>query len=69
MVFYESPHRIIKTLYQFSEFFGEERGISISREITKFYQETIRGTTSTLIDHFEEKKPKGEFVITVEGKK
>jgi len=69
IVFYESPHRIIKTLYQFSEFFGEEREISISREITKLYQETIRGTATTLINHFEEKKPKGEFVITVDGKK
>ena len=69
MVFYESPHRIIKTLSQFLECFSEERKISISREISKMFEETIRGTTSEILYYFEQKKPKGEFVIVVEGKK
>ena len=69
MVFYESPHRIIKTLSQFSEYFSEERKVSVSREISKMFEETIRGTTSDILHHFEQKKPKGEFVIVVEGKK
>ena len=69
MVFYESPHRIIKTLSQFSEYFSEERKVSISREISKMFEETIRGTISEVSYYFEQKKPKGEFVIVVEGKK
>jgi 16S rRNA (cytidine1402-2'-O)-methyltransferase len=69
MVFYESPHRIIKTLAQFSEYFSEERKVSVSREISKMFEETIRGTTSEVLHYFEQKKPKGEFVIVVEGKK
>jgi 16S rRNA (cytidine1402-2'-O)-methyltransferase len=69
MVFYESPHRIIKTLSQFSEYFSEERKVSVSREISKMFEETIRGTTSEVLHFLEQKKPKGEFVIVVEGKK
>ena len=69
MVFYESPHRIIKTLAQFLEYFSEERKVSVSREISKMFEETIRGTTSEVLHYFEQKKPKGEFVIVVEGKK
>ncbi|MBT4737762.1 MAG: 16S rRNA (cytidine(1402)-2'-O)-methyltransferase [Flavobacteriales bacterium] len=69
MVFYESPHRIIKTLTQFLEYFSEERKVSISREISKMFEETIRGTISEALHYFEQKKPKGEFVIVVEGKK
>ena len=69
MVFYESPHRVIKTISQFAEYFGEERKASVSREISKIFEETIRGTISDLTKHFENKKPKGEFVIIVEGKK
>ena len=69
MVFYESPHRIIKTLAQFSEYFSEERKVSVSREISKMFEETIRGTTSEVLHYFEQKKPKGEFVIVVEGNK
>ena len=69
MVFYESPHRIIKTLAQFSEYFSEERKVSVSREISKMFEETIRGTTSEVLNYFEQKKTKGEFVIVVEGKK
>lgn len=69
MVFYESPHRVLKTLNQFSKYFGESRIISISREISKLYEETKRGTISALIEYYKEKKPKGEFVIIVEGSK
>ena len=69
MVFYESPHRIIKTINQFVEYFGEDRKASVSREISKMFEETIRGSVSEILRHFEEKKPKGEFVIVVEGKK
>ena len=68
MVFYESPHRIVKTLSQFMEYFGEERSISISREISKMFEETKRGTIKDILQHFEQKKPKGEFVIIVAGK-
>jgi len=69
MIFYESPHRIIKTLKQFSEYFGEERKVSVSREISKMFEETKRGNLMEVLQYFEEKKPKGEFVIIVEGKK
>ena len=69
LVFYESPHRIIKTLTQFVEYFGDKRRVSISREISKFYEETHRGTISDLLSQFKIKKPKGEFVIIIEGKK
>lgn len=68
MIFYESPHRLIKTLHQFSEYFGEERKASISREISKIFEETKRGSIYELIEYFEQKKPKGEFVIVVAGK-
>ena len=67
-VLYESPHRIVKTLNLFLEFLGEDRKISISREISKKFEETIRGTIPELIQHFENKPPKGEFVMVVEGK-
>jgi len=69
IVFYESPHRIAKTLNHFLKYFGADRKISISREISKRYEETVRGTVAEMILHFEQKKPKGEFVIIVEGKK
>ena len=69
MIFYESPHKLIKTLTQFASYFGEERQVSVSRELTKMYEETIRGTVKELLDHFENKAPKGEFVIVVAGKK
>ena len=69
MVFYESPHRTIKTLRHFIEFFGVERKTSVSREISKIFEETIRGPLSEVILDFENKKIKGEFVIVVEGKK
>jgi 16S rRNA (cytidine1402-2'-O)-methyltransferase len=69
MVFYESPHRILKTLNQFVEYFSAERNISVSREISKMFEETVRGTAAEVVLHFEQKKPKGEFVIVVAGKK
>ena len=69
MIFYESPHRIVKTLSQFAEYFGEDRKVSVSREISKMFEETKRGKVKEVLTHFEEEKPKGEFVIVVEGKK
>ena len=68
MIFYESPYRIVKTLVLFAETFGKERRVSVSREISKKFEETIRGTLSELIIHFTENQPKGEFVIVVAGK-
>ena len=69
MIFYESPHKLIKTLTQFAEYFGKDRQISISRELTKMYEETVRGTITEMIEYFTIKPPKGEFVIVVGGKK
>jgi 16S rRNA (cytidine1402-2'-O)-methyltransferase len=69
MIFYESPHRILKTLKQFSEYFGEDRKVSVSREISKMFEETKRGNLIEVLQYFEDKKPKGEFVIIVDGKK
>jgi 16S rRNA (cytidine1402-2'-O)-methyltransferase len=67
MVFYESPHRLIKALEQFIEFFGGERKASVSRELTKIYEETKRGTLTELKEYFSSKTIKGEIVIVVEG--
>ena len=69
MVFYESPHKLIKTLTNFCEYFGGDRKISVSRELTKLYEETIRGTAQEVLNHFTNKPPKGEIVIVVEGKR
>jgi len=69
MVFYESPFRLLKTLEQFAEFFGPDRKASVSRELTKIYEETKRGTIAELINYFKNKTIKGEIVIIVEGKK
>ena len=69
MVFYESPYRILKTLEQFSETFGSDRQASVSRELSKKFEETIRGSVANLISHFKDREPKGEFVIVIEGKK
>jgi 16S rRNA (cytidine1402-2'-O)-methyltransferase len=68
MIFYESPHRIVKTLTQFCEYFGDARSVSVSREISKMFEETKRGTMLEVLQYFEIKKPKGEFVIIVAGK-
>ncbi len=67
MIFYESPHRLLKTLEEFIEYFGAERQASISRELTKMFEENVRGTVSELRTHFEENILKGEFVIVVAG--
>jgi 16S rRNA (cytidine1402-2'-O)-methyltransferase len=69
MIFYESPHKLIKTLTNFCEYFGEERPVSLSRELTKLYEETIRGTAKQVLDHYTNKPPKGEIVIVVGGKR
>lgn len=69
VVFYESPHKITKTLSQLQEFVGGERRLSVSRELSKKFEETVRGTVNELILHFTNKAPKGEFVIVLEGKK
>ena len=67
MIFYESPFRIIKTLEQMAEYWGADRKASVSREISKKFEETVRGTLTELIVHFTENPPKGEFVMVVEG--
>ncbi len=67
MIFYESPYRLLKTLTQLSEFFGEERQVSVSRELTKIYEENIRGSIKEVIAYFEKKTIKGEIVIISEG--
>ncbi|PMD97733.1 16S rRNA (cytidine(1402)-2'-O)-methyltransferase [Siphonobacter sp. BAB-5405] len=69
MVFYESPHRIVKTLEQLAEAFGPERQASISRELTKVFEETVRGTLTELIQHYTQNadRVKGEFVLIVAG--
>ena len=69
MVFYESPYKLLKTLNDIMEFFGAERPISVSRELTKLYEETVRGTVEEVLEHYKEKPPKGEIVIVVGGKK
>jgi 16S rRNA (cytidine1402-2'-O)-methyltransferase len=69
IVFYESPHKLLKTLTQFVEYFGPDRSVSVSRELSKLHEETIRGTTYEVLKHFSEKPPKGEIVIIVGGKK
>jgi len=67
MIFYESPHRISKTLQQFTEVFGPDREAVVAREITKLHEETIRGTLATLVAHFETHPPKGEMVVVLQG--
>ena len=67
MVFYESPYRVVKTLEQFAEVFGEDRQVSCCREISKIHEESVRGTMSEVLQHFREHEPKGEFVIVVAG--
>ena len=68
MVFYESPHRILKTLNDLSNYFDVESQISVSRELTKLYEETFRGTIKESVEHFEKNKTKGEFVIVLSPK-
>ncbi len=68
MIFYESPYRLLKTLIQFAENFGADRQATVAREISKVYEESVRGTLSELIAHFSEVEPKGEIVMIVAGK-
>ncbi len=67
IILYESPYKLLKTLEHLSQFLGKDRNASISREISKLYEETIRGNLDDLISHFKTHKPKGEFVIIVAG--
>lgn len=67
MIFYESPFRVLKTLTQLAKTFGNDRRASVSREISKIYEETIHGTLEELTAHFTKNQPKGEFVIIVAG--
>lgn len=69
IIFYESPHKLIKTLVHFCEYFGEDRQVSVSRELTKLFEETIRGTMVEVLEHYTSKPPKGEIVIVVSGGK
>ncbi|MBQ1973448.1 MAG: 16S rRNA (cytidine(1402)-2'-O)-methyltransferase [Paraprevotella sp.] len=67
IIFYESPHRLVKTLAQFAEVFGAERPVSVCREISKMHEESVRGTLAEVLAHFTEVEPRGEFVIVVGG--
>ena len=68
MVFYESPYRVVKCPEQFAEVFGSERRVSVSRELTKKFEQTVRGTVAEVLEHFRTTEPKGEFVIVLAGK-
>ena len=68
MIFYESPYRLVKALEQFAEHFGSERNVSVSRELSKVFEENKRGTIAEVLVHFQSKTIKGEIVIVVEGK-
>ena len=67
IIFYESPFRVVKCLEQLAEVFGEERKVSVSRELTKKFEQTVRGTIAEVLEHFRTHEPKGEFVIVVAG--
>ena len=67
IIFYESPYRVVKCLEQIAETFGTERRVAVVREITKKFEETVRGSVAEAIAHFKAHEPKGEFVIVVEG--
>ena len=68
MIFYESPYRVVKCLEQFAEVFGPERRVSVSRELTKKFEQTVRGTVAEVLEHFRTTDPEGEFVIVLAGK-
>lgn len=68
MIFYESPFRVMKCLEQFAEVFGPDRPISVSRELTKKFEETVRGTIAEVLEHFRTTEPRGEFVLVVAGR-
>lgn len=67
MIFYESPHRLVKTLEQFAEFFGADRQCSVCREISKVHEESVRGTLAEVVAHFHENEPRGEIVVILQG--
>ncbi len=67
IIFYESPHRVVKTLQQFAEVFGQDRPVAVCREISKMHEQTVRGTMQEALTHFQEHEPRGEFVIIVGG--
>jgi 16S rRNA (cytidine1402-2'-O)-methyltransferase len=69
VIFYVSPHKLVKTLTDFAKYFGENRQISVSRELTKLYEETVRGTVKEVLEHYTNKPPKGEIVVVLAGKK
>lgn len=69
MIFYESPHKLLKTLANFVEYFGADRQVSVSRELTKLFEETKRGSVEELLSYYTEKPAKGEIVIVVEGRR
>ena len=68
MIFYESPYRVVKCLEQFAEVFGLERRVSVSRELTKKFEQTVRGTVAEVLEHFRTTDPKGEVVIVLAGR-
>ena len=68
MIFYESPFRLVKTLLQFAEVYGGDRQVSVCREISKVHEESVRGSLTEVIAHFQEKEPKGEIVIVLAGR-
>ena len=68
MIFYESPFRVVKCLEQFAEVFGPDRPVSVSRELTKKFEETVRGTIAEVLEHFRANEPRGEFVLVVAGR-
>lgn len=68
IIFYESPFRVVKCLEQLAELFGPERRVAVSRELTKKFEQTVRGTLAEVIAHFKSQQPKGEFVIVLAGK-
>jgi 16S rRNA (cytidine1402-2'-O)-methyltransferase len=67
MIFYESPFRVVKCLEQFAEVFGEDREVAVTREISKKFEQTVRGTVAEVAEHFRQNEPKGEFVIVLAG--
>jgi 16S rRNA (cytidine1402-2'-O)-methyltransferase len=69
MILYESPHKLLKTLEQLVEYFGPDRPVSVSRELSKLYEETVRGSLAEVLIHFKDQPPKGELVLVVGGKK
>ncbi len=69
LILYESPHKLLKTLAHIIEYFGAERQVAVCRELTKMYEETVRGTAAQVLEHYTNKPAKGEIVIVVAGKK